>query len=121
MLQWSLRSMLHCAKPGAILRLHLNLAGVVQGGDPSPGPGGFRLGGSGSAQGGGSVVGRPRGPPVGVTVGWEPAGPYWPQPGLPHWSVHIYIFICLYTIRSGVRWWKMCYDMTFVSLHLDCL
>lgn len=85
---------LHHIPPSPIFWLYLYPAGVVQGGHPPSGPRGLQLGGSRSAQGGGSVVGRPRRPAVGFTLGWEPAGPYWPQPGQPDWSaftvVHIY-------------------------------
>lgn len=69
------------------LWMHLHLTGVVQGGHPPSGPRGLQLGGSRSAQGGGSAISRSRRPAVGFTLGWEPAGAHRPQPGQPDRSV----------------------------------
>lgn len=90
---------------------YLYPAGVVQGRHPPSGPRGHQLGGSWGAQGGGSVIGRPRRPAVGFTLGWEPAGPYWPQPGQPDWSAFIVVYFMFVGFLSR-------YDLCISSARL---
>lgn len=62
---------------------------MVQGGHPPSRPRGHQVGGSRSAQGGGSIIGWPWRPAVGCTLGQEPAGPHWSQPGQSDWSAFV--------------------------------
>lgn len=130
------RSMLNHILSSPVLWLYLHPAGVVQGGHPPSGPRGLRLGGSRSPQRGGSVISGPRRPAVGFTVGREPAGPHWPQPGQPNWSAFTTFthqnyfllsvifapFSLLLPFYVIILWlWALCRDMTFASPPLEYL